>query len=105
MKLSWGRQRFAFVGPEGKVLAYDPSYEGPGPSAFIVDQKALQHFLNASGLALVWLLIGEKRLVGDGGEEHPRVSVFRHIFSLSTDHPPTMASRTLGYLGQSPTAY
>ncbi|MCE9552007.1 MAG: hypothetical protein K8T91_01330 [Planctomycetes bacterium] len=108
MQLSWGRRMFTFIDPNNEILAYDPSYETPGPRAFVFKQEALQKFLNASGLALVWLLIGEKLLIGDEAnrdKEHPRVSVFRHIFSLSRDHTPELASRTLGYLGQRPTTY
>lgn len=108
MRLSWGRRGFTFVGPGGNVLAYDPSSGAASSRAFVVEQEPLRQFLKESELAIVWLLIGEKLLIGEGhdrSEDQPRVSVFRHVFSLSGDHGPTVDSKTLGYLGQTPTAY
>jgi hypothetical protein len=108
MQLKWGRRRFEFLGPKGNLLAFDPSVVAGGPSALVIDQDALLKFVTGSGFALVWLLIGEKLLLSDEPDyrdKHPRISVFRQVFSMPGDGQPRLESRTFGYLGEHPTAY
>jgi hypothetical protein len=108
MRLAWKCEGFAFVGPEGTVLAHDPSWENAGPSAFLVEKGALEKFLNGPRWVMVWVLIGEKLLLGDEtgrDKERPRISVFRHIYSMSAGRRPKTESRTFGNLGQAPADY
>lgn len=109
MGLSWGRNRFTFIGPTGRVVGFDPSHESPGPRGFLIEQSAFRRFLSDNGLTIVWLLIGEKLLLGGPESWHqdrelPRVSVFRQAFQ-SEGEQDQLILRTLGHLGSSASTY
>ncbi len=108
MHLSWGRRWFEFVDRAGAVVAYDPSFESPGPRALVIHLDAVQRFVAENDLALIWMAIGEKLLIGDDDSDpdiHPSISVFRQIFSMSGGTTPQSISRMFSYLGESPIEY
>jgi hypothetical protein len=109
MGLSWGRKRFRFVDASGRVVAFDPSHEEPGPGAFLIEETALLRFLEAHELSILWLLIGEKMLM-DGRHDRPedrsvaRISVFRQVYELTAGLEKAVP-RTIGLLGSPASTY
>lgn len=109
MRLSWGRRRFNFVDHTGRVVAYDPSHEAGGEArGLLIETGAFQRFLRASGLSLVWLLIGEKLILNGSNsyadEDRPVIEVFRQAYTLSGDRIERV-SRTVCPLGGKPEEY
>jgi hypothetical protein len=87
MGLSWGQRRFTFVDPSGAVVAYDPAHEaGGGGSGLVVAHAPVQNFLRRSGLALLWLMIGEKLILNGSNrlddEDRPVIEVFRQAYTF-----------------------
>jgi hypothetical protein len=109
MGLTWKRRRFAFGDETGRVVAFDPSHEPEGgPEGLVVERGSLLQFLKGHGLTLVWLLIGEKLLLGDRGfsrhDDRPVVQVFREAVTLTEDEV-SPAFRTTCPLGGTPVRY
>ena len=48
-----------------KLIAYDPSVDGNGPSALIVNKKSLLDFLKEKKLRLIWSIVGRKQIIGE----------------------------------------
>jgi hypothetical protein len=109
MGLSWCRVKFRFSDPCGRVVAFDPSHEEPGPGALLVEQATFRRFLVTHRLSVIWLLIGEKLLSGDEldgprDREVPRISVFRQVFRLGQDMVEQV-EKTICLLGDKPATY
>ena len=66
--LRWQGSEGAFVDESGTVVAFDPSVQTSGPGALVVARDRLMEFLKRERLALVWVLIGERQLIGRGRE-------------------------------------
>ncbi|HVW37812.1 MAG TPA: hypothetical protein VHB99_10925, partial [Pirellulales bacterium] len=49
---------------QARLIFCDPSIAEPGPSALLVDRSFLLDFLRSHELAIVWSVLGEKRLLG-----------------------------------------
>ena len=47
------------------MVARDPSASEPGPSALLVDERALREFLDRSGYEIVWAVHGCKVIIGE----------------------------------------
>jgi len=63
MGLKWRGKDGYFVDSQGDDVAFDPSVFEAGPSAVVVDRGRLVETLNAQELAIVWTVLGEKRVV------------------------------------------
>ncbi len=55
------------------MIAFDPSVTTSGPSALLVRKEALVEFLNNQGYDILWVILGEKAVVGGSmsGAEWP----------------------------------
>ncbi|MBI3470759.1 MAG: hypothetical protein HY013_05330 [Candidatus Solibacter usitatus] len=67
--LRWCGVEGEFRGPDGRVIARDPSVDTAGPGALLVEEHALRAFLNAAGYEIIWTVLGGKQVIG----EHPAV--------------------------------
>jgi hypothetical protein len=65
LQLHWAGVEGEFCGPDGQVVARDPSVTTPGPSALLVRESALQEFLKTAGYEVVWTVLGSKQVVGE----------------------------------------
>ncbi|MGO9097480.1 MAG: AVAST type 2 anti-phage system protein Avs2 [Bryobacteraceae bacterium] len=63
--LRWAGKEGEFCGPDGKVVARDPSVATPGPRALLVNESALRLLLAAAGCEIVWTVLGAKQIIGE----------------------------------------
>jgi hypothetical protein len=66
MELHWNGIEGCFIDKAGQLIAIDPSVREPGSSALLVHRSALLDFLDKHGYAIMWTLLGERRLIGGG---------------------------------------
>jgi hypothetical protein len=64
MDLAWARKPFRFVNEQRKLIAFDPSAEEAGPSALLISKPDLRVFLKEHDLGIIWVVLGEKNLIG-----------------------------------------
>lgn len=70
MKLKQSNKSGIFIDNTGKVIAFDPSVYEKGPDCLLVRKKNFLKFLKSKKLAVLWSLVGEKRILsmtGSGG--------------------------------------
>jgi len=65
MELTWATKA-RFVNPSGDLVAWDPSFEVPGPSRLLVRKSEFLSYLAENELAIIWTINGEK-LISEGG--------------------------------------
>lgn len=65
LRLKQGVVAGTFVDKEGEVVALDPSVSEAGPSALLVKRKPFLRFLRRNKLEMLWVIIGEKLLLGE----------------------------------------
>jgi len=73
MKLVHGVSPGRFEDSTGDVVALDPSVTEKGPSVLLIKKAPLLEFLRKKNYELVWVVVGEKLLIGDisGGRAFP----------------------------------
>lgn len=71
LNLRWTGHGADFVDTEGTCVAFDPSAHDTCQAALLVSEKSLASFLNETGSALVWAIIGEKRAIRPRGLRDP----------------------------------
>ena len=103
MGLYWTKVRCRFNDGRDHLIAFDPSHEEPGVAALLIEQTALEKFLQEHDLTMLWLIIGEKMLLGgkDYGPDSysgPRIAVYRQAYELSAGLGKPLR-RTFGPLG------
>jgi len=64
MDLSWDGVEGHFYDKKGNLVAFDPSVRVPGPGALLINRDAFLRFLNDNGYDILWILLGEKRIIG-----------------------------------------
>jgi hypothetical protein len=57
------------------VICFDPSVYEKGPSCLLIRKDYMQNFLKKSGLTLLWIIQGEKQILGNNHKEMPN---FQH---------------------------
>lgn len=59
-----------FVDPTGTLAAFDPTAHEAGPDGLLLNKDFLEKYLRERGLAICWIVLGEKMIVGGniGGE-------------------------------------
>ena len=62
--LKWSGNAGDYVDGAGKLAAFDPSAHKAGPRALLLREDLLDQYLSQEGLALFWLIIGEKYALG-----------------------------------------
>jgi hypothetical protein len=70
MKLSWSGYEGLFHDSQGKVVAIDPAVAEAGSHALLIQQDALQAYLDENDLALVWTVCAGKQHMEGGGMNH-----------------------------------
>ncbi len=93
LDLRWSGKASDFVDESGKLVIYDPTAHKDGPTALLISSELLEQHLRENGLALFWVVFGEKWIIGGRAQSkfQGRLKIsgaFRH-----TDRGPT------GYLG------
>ena len=101
--LRWAGRRFDFAGPDGLVAAFDPSHTTAGPVGLLADRRSLVALLDRAGLALVWLVVGEKHILDLDLAMRGDTSrlVFRCRYSLGGDGVIRLLGRRSTLLSQS----
>jgi hypothetical protein len=86
MGLTWRGKDGYFVDAQGTEVAFDPSVFNAGPSAVVVDRARLVETLEAQGLAIVWTVLGEKRVVIPHGGHRTAPHIIGGFYRLANDH-------------------
>jgi hypothetical protein len=80
----WWNGVDGFSTPDGKAVFRDPSASEGGPSTLLADLDDLLSRLKKLDCCLVWTLLGEKWVLGDGDRDSPRVT-YSQTASLNKD--------------------
>ncbi|MCX6644996.1 MAG: hypothetical protein NTY09_01350 [bacterium] len=88
MGLQWHGNEGEFADETGAVIAFDPSVKIGSPKALLIEKDSFAKFLEAEDLEIVWVVEGEKRMIG--GSHTDRASHigrldFRGIYHLEND--------------------
>jgi hypothetical protein len=67
MNLRYNDKDGEWIDAKGEVVIYDPSVSSPQKSSLLVRRDVFEAFLKANKLAVVWTILGEKRLIGGIG--------------------------------------
>lgn len=63
LAIRWSGCRADFVDIDGTLTAQDPSAQAGSPTGFLLRENAIREFLRQQSLAMVWSIVGEKRIV------------------------------------------
>jgi hypothetical protein len=85
MDLTWHGKEGYFVDDRGNEVAFDPSVFEPGPGAVVVDRERLSGMLEKQGLAIVWTILGEKRVLAPHGEHRTSPRIITGFYRLGKD--------------------
>ena len=61
-----------YLNDRGEVICFDPSVYEKGPACLLMRKDYVQKILKESGLRLVWVIQGEKQILGNNYDEQPR---------------------------------
>ena len=59
MNLCWTGHEAGFVDSDGMLVAFDPCVNEDDSAALLMREKSLAHYLDETGLALVWAIVGQ----------------------------------------------
>lgn len=62
--LKWSGKGSDYLGPEGRIAAFDPTAHQDGPTSLLLREDLLKQYLSDEGLVLFWTIFGEKRIFG-----------------------------------------
>ena len=62
--LQWSGYGANYVDETGALAAFDPNVNEKGPTALLLRKDLLEKYLLEKGLALYWVVLGEKQVVG-----------------------------------------
>lgn len=85
MGLKWQGKEGYFVDEHGAEIAFDPSVFEAGPGAVVVDQARLSEMLEKQGLAIIWTVLGEKRVLAPHGEHRTAPYIISGCYRLRDD--------------------
>jgi hypothetical protein len=66
LSLRWSGIGGDFIDESDNRIITDPTVHIDGPSALLVKQEELFEFLNRKGLAIIWMILGEKAVISAG---------------------------------------
>lgn len=69
LNIRWRDHEGHFYNDKGKLIAFDPSVDAQGPGSLLLDQDVLFGFLKENNLDIFWTVIGEKDVIGRGGND------------------------------------
>ena len=64
--LRWSGKGVDFCDQHGDRVAYDPTVHEDGPSALLLREDCVRRYLAQNNLALIWVVQGEKSVLGKG---------------------------------------
>ena len=64
MDLRWNGLEGHFFDDKRNLIAFDPSARVSGPGALLINRDAFAKFLNENGYDILWIVLGEKNIVG-----------------------------------------
>lgn len=64
LDLDWMGKEGHYYDKNENLIAFDPSVLEIGPSALLIKRKALLEYLNKNEYAVIWIVTGEKRIIG-----------------------------------------
>jgi hypothetical protein len=62
-----------YLNDQGELVCFDPSVYEKGPACFLMRKDHVQRILKESGLKLVWIIQGEKQILGNNHGQPPRI--------------------------------
>ncbi|MEQ9377988.1 MAG: ATP-binding protein [Imperialibacter sp.] len=62
-----------YLNDQGELVCFDPSVYEKGPACLLMRKDHIQKILKESGLRLVWIIQGEKQILGNSHTQLPRV--------------------------------
>jgi hypothetical protein len=68
MELRWSSGRFSFVDSTNEVVAFDP-LEEVGSKVFLISKEKVVRFLSENNFELIWIVFGERLLIGGNTRE------------------------------------
>jgi len=74
MDLQWTGNDFSYRGRDNGIVVDYPAAHEPGASAVLIQRAPFERFLEESGLAVVWTLLGEKRILYRDHGRPPKTS-------------------------------
>ncbi|MCB9759566.1 MAG: hypothetical protein H6739_06970 [Alphaproteobacteria bacterium] len=91
-RLRWrGRADYVVAGTD-RLVFQDPSLRASGPPALLADEDHLQGWLEAQGLALLWAIVGERRVLGEGHRRHSGMLNISQVARLEPDGSLTLSA-------------
>ena len=61
--LKWNGIEGQYIDSSGEITTLDPSVFEPGRGVFLIKKDTIQEFINANDLTIVWIIVGEKRIL------------------------------------------
>jgi len=66
LNLHWTGNGGDFVNKVGDLIAFDPTVYSEGPDSLLISKKEMFNLLKSKELELVWIINGEKQVIGPG---------------------------------------
>jgi hypothetical protein len=60
-----------YINDQGEVICFDPSVYEKGPSCLLMRKDHIQKIMKESNLRLVWIIHGEKQILGNDRDKQP----------------------------------
>ena len=64
MRLRWNGEEGHFFDDSGRLIAFEPSLKGEGPSVLLIREEDFLNFLERADCDFFWTLLGEKQMIG-----------------------------------------
>jgi hypothetical protein len=71
--LKFSQKEGEYLNNQGEVVCFDPSVYEKGPACLLMRKDHVQNILKESGLRLVWIIQGEKQILGNNHAKQPRI--------------------------------
>jgi len=62
-----------YVNDQNEVVCFDPSINEKGPTCLLMRKDHMQKIMKESGLRLVWIIQGEKQILGNNRSQQPNI--------------------------------
>ena len=97
--LQWAKKNFRFHDTRGRIAALDPYWEQPRAqsSCLLMSEGAVEKLHSRAGARILWILYGEKILLGDVGrrERRPYRQTIHAIYWLNRGEFDGLVKRTV----------
>lgn len=85
MQLQYAKSLGEWQNAKGEIVLFDPSVNKEGSSELIVNKNALQEFLKANKVKIIWTCLGEKSIYGTtfSGQKFPQWLELSGVYTLN----------------------